>query len=62
MQYQPASAGNVITPADFRKAVVAAVAKCEGKKLQEKAVEKTKEVAKDAAKKVVEEGLKALKK
>lgn len=48
--------------ADFKAAVKAEAEKCIANKVKDAAVEKTKEVAKDAAKKGVEEGLKALKK
>lgn len=48
--------------ADFKAAVKAEAEKCIANKVKDAAVDKTKEVAKDAAKKGVEEGLKALKK
>ena len=48
--------------ADFKAAVKAEAEKCIANNVKDAAVEKTKEVAKDAAKKGVEEGLKALKK
>ena len=47
---------------EFKAAVKAEAEKCIANKVKDAAVEKTKEVAKDAAKKGVEEGLKALKK
>ena len=47
---------------EFKAAVKAEAEKCIANKVKDVAVEKTKEVAKDAAKKGVEEGLKALKK
>ena len=48
--------------ADFKAAVKAEAEKCIANKVKDAAVEKTKEDSKDAAKKGVEEGLKALKK
>ena len=48
--------------ADFKAAVKAEAEKCIANKVKDAAVEKTKEDAKDAAKKGVGEGLKALKK
>ncbi|MBR3828439.1 MAG: hypothetical protein IKJ40_03995 [Bacteroidales bacterium] len=47
---------------EFKAAVKAEAEKCIANKVKDAAVDKTKEVAKDAAKKGVEEGLKALKK
>ena len=47
---------------EFKAAVKAEAEKCIANKVKDAAVEKGKEVAKDAAKKGVEEGLKALKK
>ena len=47
---------------DFKAAVKAEAEKCIANKVKDAAVEKGKGVAKDAAKKGVEEGLKALKK
>lgn len=47
---------------EFKAAVKAEAEKCIANKVKDAAVEKTKDVAKDAAKKGVEEGLKALKK
>ena len=47
---------------EFKAAVKAEAEKCIANKVKDAAVEKTKEVAKDAAKKGVEEGMKALKK
>ena len=47
---------------EFKAAVKAEAEKCIGNKVKDAAVEKGKEVAKDAAKKGVEEGLKALQK
>ena len=48
--------------ADFKAAVKAEAEKCIANKVKDAALDKGKEVAKDAAKKGVEEGLKALKK
>ena len=48
--------------ADFKAAVKAEAEKCIANKVKDAAIDKTKEVTKDAAKKGVEEGLKALKK
>ena len=47
---------------EFKAAVKAEAEKCIANKVKDAAVDKTKEVAKDAAKKGVEEGMKALKK
>ena len=47
---------------EFKAAVKAEAEKCIANKVKDAAVEKGKEVAKDAAKKGVDEGLKALKK
>lgn len=47
---------------EFKAAVKAEAEKCIANKVKDAAIDKTKEVAKDAAKKGVEEGLKALKK
>ncbi len=47
---------------EFKAAVKAEAEKCIANKVKDAAVDKTKEVAKDAAKKGVEEGLKAIKK
>jgi len=47
---------------EFKAAVKAEAEKCIANKVKDAAVDKTKGVAKDAAKKGVEEGLKALKK
>ena len=47
---------------EFKAAVKAEAEKCIANKVKDAAIDKTKEVAKDAAKKGVEEGMKALKK